>query len=276
VFYPGGDISWKNVVNEWNLNQDQRTTLRAFGSIYGQIDFGGILPILKDLKYRVNFGPDFSTYRDGTYIDANSVISSGANSASLTKQQTFSYTLDHLIYYNKSIGLHDFGITLLSSQTKYTLDSSFISANGIAFGSQKWNALSKSYIPAANLTGYASGLVESQLQSLMARLNYSFNNKYLLTVSARRDGASMLAEGHKYSWFPSMALAWKMNDENFMKNATWVNDLKLRFGVGVTGNSAISPYATQGAVTSLFYPYITTITPGAVPSLTFANQSLGW
>lgn len=276
VFYPGGDISWKNVVNEWNLNQDQRTTLRAFGSLYGQIDFGSILPVLKDLKYRVNFGPDFSTFRDGTYVDANSVISSGSNSASLNKQQTFSYTLDHLLYYTKSIGQHDIGLTLLSSQTKFTRDSSYIAANGIAFGSQKWNALSKSYIPASNLTAYASGLTESQLQSLMARINYSFNDKYLLTVSARRDGASMLAEGHKYSWFPSMALAWKMNDESFMRNATWVNDLKLRFGVGVTGNSAINPYATQGAVTSLFYPYITTITPGAIPSLTFANQSLGW
>lgn len=276
VFYPGGDISWKNVVNEWNLNQDQRTTLRAFGSLYGQIDFGGFIPVLKDLKYRVNFGPDFSTYRDGTYIDANSVISSGSNSASLNKQQTFSYTLDHLLYYTKSIGRHDIGLTLLSSQTKFTRDSNYIAANGIAFGSQKWNALSKSYIPASNLTAYASGLTESQLQSLMARINYSFNDKYLLTVSARRDGASMLAEGHKYSWFPSMAIAWKMNDESFLENATWVNDLKLRFGVGVTGNSAINPYATQGAVTSLFYPYTTTITPGAIPSLTFANQSLGW
>ena len=279
IFNPGGDIAYKNVAEEWTLSQDQRTTLRAFGSLYGQIDFGAILPVLKDLKYRVNFGPDFSTYRDGTYVDANSVISSGSSSASLNKQQTFSYTLDHLIYYNKSIGRHDFGITLLSSQTKFTRDSSYISANGIAFGSQRWNALSKNYIPAANITGYAGGLVESRLQSFMARLNYSLNDKYLLTVSARRDGASMLAEGHKYSWFPSMALAWKVNNEDFMKNATWVNDFKLRFGVGVTGNSAINPYATQGATIPLFYPFSTTttaITPGTIPPATFANESVGW
>src|SRR6185295_17043840 len=113
-------------------------------------------------------------------------------------------------------------------------------------------------------------------QSYMARINYSYDDKYLLTVSARRDGASQLAEGQKYSWFPSMALAWKINNESFMRNATWVNDFKLRFGIGVTGNSAINPYATQGAVTSLFYPYITTITAGSIPSTTFANQSLGW
>jgi TonB-dependent starch-binding outer membrane protein SusC len=279
IYNPGGDIAFKNVANEWNLNQDQRVTLRAFASIYGQVDFGAILPVLKNLKYRLNFGPDYSNYRDGTYIDANSVISSGANSASLNKQQTFSYTLDHLIYYNKSIGRHDLALTLLSSQTKFTMDSNLIAANGIAFGSQKWNALSKNYIPAANLTGYASGIMESQLQSLMARINYSYNDKYLLTVSARRDGASMLAEGHKYSWFPSMAVAWRINNEDFMKNATWVNDFKLRFGVGVTGNSAIKAYATQGAATSLFYPFTsssTVITPGGIPPATFANQSLGW
>ena len=276
IYNPGGDIAYKNVAEEWTLNQDQRKTLRAFGSIYSQIDFGSIHPVVKGLKYRVNFGPDFSTYRDGTYVDANSVISSGSSSASLNKQQTFSYTLDHLIYYNKSIGRHDFGLTLLGSQTKFTRDSNFISANGIAFGSQRWNALSKNYIPAANLTGYSSGLMESKLQSYMARINYTFNDRYLLTVSARRDGASMLAEGHKYSWFPSMATAWKINEENFMKNAIWVNDLKLRFGVGVTGNSAINAYATQGAVTPLFYPYTTTITPGTIPPTTFANKSLGW
>lgn len=276
IYNPGGDIAFKNVAEEWTLSQDQRTTLRTFGSLYGQVDVGSIHTVLKGLKYRVNFGPDFSTYKDGTYVDANSVISSGSSSASLSKAQTFSYTLDHLIYYNKTIGCHDFGLTLLSSQTKFKTDSSYISANGIAFGSQRWNALSKSYIPAANLTGYSSGLTESQLQSLMARINYTFNDKYLLTVSARRDGASQLAEGHKYSWFPSMAVAWKMNDESFMTNATWINELKLRFGVGVTGNSAINPYATQGAITSLFYPYITTVTAGAIPSTTLANQSLGW
>lgn len=276
IFYPGGDIAFKNVANEWTLNQDQRTTLRAFGSFYGQIDFGAILPVLKNLKYRVNFGPDFSSYRDGTYIDANSVISSGASSASLGKTQTFSYTLDHLIYYNKSIGRHDIGLTLLSSQTQYSMDNSFISANGIAFGSQRWNALTKTYIPAANLTGYSSDLIKSQLQSYMARINYSFNDRYLLTLSARRDGASQLAEGYKYSWFPSTAIAWRIDRENFLRNVNWVNDLKLRVGVGVTGNSAIAPYATQGAITSLFYPFISSITPGGIPSTTLANQSLGW
>ena len=105
----------------------------------------------------------------------------------------------------------------------------------------------------------------------MARINYSFKDKYLLTVSARQDGSSVLAEGHKYSWFPSAALAWRISKENFM-NVNWVNDLKLRIGAGVTGNSAIAPYATQGAVTSLFYPFYTTSTAGSIPNAILANQ----
>ncbi len=276
IFYPGGDVSWKNVVDEWNLNQDERTTLRAFGSFYGQIDFGAFLPVLKNLRYRLNFGPDFSLYRDGTYIDPNSVISSGASSASLSKAQTFSYTLDHLIYYNKSIGRNDIGLTLLASQTKYSQETSSISAKGIAFGSQRWNALSKNFIPASNLQDYSSGLTETQLQSYMGRLNYTFNDRYLFQASVRRDGASMLAEGHKYSWFPAASIAWRMNRENFMRDATWVNELKLRFGYGVSGNYAIPAYATQGPLTSIFYPFGTTLTAGAIPSATMANPLLGW
>jgi TonB-linked SusC/RagA family outer membrane protein len=244
--------------------------------LYGQVDFGAIVPALKNLKYRVNFGPDLSYYRDGTYIDPNSVISSGASSASLRKIQTYSYTLDHLLYYNKSVGRHDIGLTLLSSQTQYKSENNFISAKGIAFGSQRWNALSKNYIPATNLLDYSSDLAESQLQSYMARVNYTFNDKYLLTASARRDGASQLAEGHKYSWFPSAAIAWRMNHENFMRDARWVDDLKLRVGVGVTGNSAVARYATQGPITSVFYPFGSTLGSGAIPSTSLANQLLGW
>src|SRR4029079_943659 len=104
---------------------------------------------------------------------------------------------------------------------------------------------------------------------------YSFKEKYLLTASARRDGSSVLAEGHKWDWFPSAALAWRINKERFM-NVPWVNDLKLRLGAGVTGNSAVPAYATQGAITSLFYPFYTTSVAGAIPSQEMANLNLGW
>jgi TonB-linked SusC/RagA family outer membrane protein len=274
ILFPGGDNSYKNIVDEWNYNIDERVTLRAFGSLYAQVNAGSIVPALKGLKYRMNFGPDISYYRDGVYVDANSVANGGSTSfASLLNNKTFSYTLDNLLYYDKAIGVHTFGLTLLQSQTYYQMELDSIAGNGVPLSSQLWNALTSGTVTGAIST--KSNLIEQKLRSYMARLNYSFNDKYLLTISARQDGASQLAPGHKYSWFPSAALAWRISKENFL-NASWVNDLKLRIGAGVTGNSAIAPYATQGAVISLFYPFLTTNTAGSIPSTVFANKDLGW
>jgi TonB-linked SusC/RagA family outer membrane protein len=205
--------------------------------------------------------------------------------AALIDYKTFSYTLDNLLFYDKTVGDHTFGLTLLQSQTVYTRDTSSITGNGIPFSSQLWNALTSGTV--TGQISVSSNTIKQQLLSYMARLNYSFKDKYLLTISARDDGSSVLAEDHKYSWFPSAALAWRVSRENFM-NVDWVNDLKLRVGAGVTGNSAIAPYSTQGAVTSLFYPFVVvsgsgpsaSLTSanavGSIPNSVFANQDIGW
>jgi len=273
--FPGGDNSWKNIVDEWNYNIDQRVTLRAFGSINAQVDFGSIYRPLKGLKYRMNFGPDIDTYTDGVYIDANSVANGGSTSyASLLKGKAFSYTLDHLLYYDRTIGEHSFGVTLLQSQTAFTADSSTINGNGIPFSSQLWNALSSGTVTGALST--TTNLVQQQLLSYMGRVNYSFRDKYLLTASIRRDGSSVFAKDRQYDNFPSVALAWRINREDFMKRFTWVNDLKIRAGMGITGNSAVQPYSTQGAIVSLFYPFLSANAAGATPNSLLANQDLRW
>lgn len=275
VLFPGGDNSWKNVADEWKYNIDQRTTMRAFGSLNAQVDIGSIIRPLKGLKYRMNFGPDINMYTDGVYIDANSVANGGSTSyASLLKGKAFSYTLDNLLYYDKTIGAHSFGITLLASQTAFTGDSSTINGNGVPFASQLWNALTSGTVTGTLST--SSNLVEQQLLSYMGRVNYSFKDKYLLTASIRRDGSSVFATGHQYDNFPSAALAWRISRENFMQGLTWMNDLKLRAGIGVTGNSAVAPYSTQGAIVSLFYPFSSSNAAGAYVNSLLANQNLKW
>jgi TonB-linked SusC/RagA family outer membrane protein len=280
IIFPGGDNSWKNVVDEWNYNIDQRTTVRAFGSLYTQIDFGSIFSPLKGLKYRMNFGPDLSSYSDGVYIDSKSVANGSstdnpANSiASLLKGRAFSYTLDNLLYYDKTIGEHSFGITLLQSQTAVSADSSTINGVGIPLASQLWNALSSGTVTGSLTT--SSNLSQQQLLSYMGRINYGFRDKYLLTASIRRDGSSVFAKGHQYDNFPSAALAWRISREGFMKNYNWINDLKLRVGVGITGNSAVTPYSTKGPIISLFYPYSSTNIAGSTPNSLLANQDLKW
>ncbi|TRX03760.1 SusC/RagA family TonB-linked outer membrane protein [Flavobacterium gawalongense] len=273
VEFPGGDIAVKTIVDEEKYSQDQRLSYRTTGSLYTQIDFGSFSPILKGLKYRMNFGPDFNMYRDGVYIDSKSVVRSGSSFASLTKNQTFTYTLDNLLYYDKTIGKHSFGATLLQSQSQYQFETNSMSADGIPFSSQKWNALSSSNVA---LNGWNSGMTENQLMSYMARLNYSFDGKYLLTVSGRSDGASQLSPEYKWAFFPSAALGWRIDKEDFLSNTSWINQLKVRFGVGVTGNAAIDAYATKEGLVPLFYPYGATVTPGSRPPTTLANQQVGW
>ncbi len=279
IIYPGGDVAIKTVVDEWKYSQDQRVTLRTFGSMYAQLDFGKIHHALKGLKYRFNFGPDFSNSTNGIYIDGQSVASSGINGASLQEFKTFSWTLDNLVYYDKVINKHNFGLTLLQSATKFRQEPvQTIRGTGVPFASQKWYELNSSQLPASNLTIIRnSELVKKQIVSYMARLNYAFDDKYLLTVSVRSDGASQLYDdGSKFSLFPSAALAWRVSRESFMQNVGWVNDLKLRIGTGVTGNSAIPAYATKGRTIPLFYPFGSSVTASSLPGDTLANQTLDW
>jgi TonB-dependent starch-binding outer membrane protein SusC len=279
IIRPGGDDGIKTIVDEWLYSQNQRTAVRAMGSIYAQAN------ILPGLKYRVNFGPDFRSYKNGVWDDALSVDRVGLpNYASLSYQNDFSWTLDNLLFYNKTVGKHNFGATLLQTSSTWNINSENISAQSIPLASQKWEALSMANIPTTSLQGYGSSITNRQLMSYMGRFNYGFSDKYLLTVSGRWDGASQLAAGHKWSFFPSAALAWRLEQENWLKNVSWVSQLKLRFGFGTTGNSAISPYQTKGAIVSLYYPYGSSITQGYVPSeslisggnLPMSNMNLGW
>src|SRR5690606_41764466 len=94
----------------------------------------------------------------------------------------------------------------------------------IAWSSQMWYKLSS----VDQLQGFDSDLVETQLTSYMVRGNYDFDGKYLFTGSVRWDGASQLAEGNKWDFFPSLAVAWRLDRESFLENVTWVNSLKAR------------------------------------------------
>ncbi|GLB49343.1 SusC/RagA family TonB-linked outer membrane protein [Neptunitalea lumnitzerae] len=273
IEFPGGDVAVKTVIDEVKYSTDERINFRTFGSFYSQIDFGEIFPTLKGLKYRMNFGPDLSVNRNGLFLDENSVVRTGSNYASLYKDQIFSYTLDNLIFYNKQFDKHALDLTLLQSQTEYRFESSSMAADNIPYSDQLWNALTNSNV---TLSSWGSDLIERSLLSYMGRVNYTYDDKYILTVSGRYDGATQLAEGNRWAFFPSMAASWILTKENFLKNEEWLNQLKLRFGVGTTGNSAINPYSTKGALTPLFYPNGGTLVPGTTTNTNLANQDLTW
>src|SRR5690606_36915270 len=236
------------------------------------------------LKYRVNFGPDYYNNRNGRFMDVNSINRGGGepgstNYAQLNQTMRFSWTLDNLIYYNRMFNQHNIGLTLLQSATAFKEETSSMTATKLPWDSQKWYQLNS----VDKLDGFSSGLVETQLASYMVRGNYDYDGRYLFTGSVRWDGASMLGEGHKWDFFPSMALAWRLDKESFLEDQSWINMLKARIGYGVTGNSSVGAYSTLGRLQTLYYTWGGLVEPGYVPSdpstrdpLPLPNKELAW
>lgn len=275
---PGGDVTILNPIGEDQYNINLRNVTRAVASLYGEVT------IIDGLRYRVNFGPDFYYNNNGRWMDQNSINRGGGepgstNYAQLNRTNNFSWSLDQLVYYDKAFGKHSIGITLLQNATSYRQETSSMTATKLPYNSQLWYQLNS----VAALDGFGTNLVQSSLVSYMARANYNFNSKYILTAFGRWDGASQLAPGHKWDFFPSVSAAWRLDQEDFMKSSAWVDELKLRVGVGVTGNAAISPYSTQGVLQTLYYTYGSSVQAGYVSSdaslanpISFPNPQLGW
>ncbi len=287
ITVPGGTVTnTYTVVDEWTKSKDNRETFRALGSFYAQMDFGKIWAPLQGLQYKLQFGPDFRYYRYGFFVDASSAVRAGSqNLARRNDQRDFAWTLDNMLIYNRTFNQHNVGLTLLHSASKSNSETSSMSEEGVTIPSFLWNNMGAIDITDPQYkAGMGTGLSEQQLESYMARLNYSFLDRYLLTVSGRWDGSSVLAKGNKWDFFPSAALGWRMEQEDFMKHVSWLDQLKLRFGVGVTGNAAVDPYGTLGVISSYWMPFSTGNTQIYVTNEPYytntgnlmPNKNLGW
>ena len=276
---PNGDVNIINPINELQYNTNNRKNFRISGSVYAQLDFGKIWKPLEGLSYKIAFGPELQYYRLGVANAADGINGDGNNKAQYNPYQRVAWTLDNLIYYNKTINkIHNIGITLLQSASKSHYETGSMTAN-VASAQELWYNLSSN----SDITAYSTGLTEQQMASYMGRINYSLMDRYLLTASIRWDGASQLSAGHKWASFPSIALGWRIDQENFMQKANWISNLKLRLGWGVSGNAAISAYATQGALQSNTYVWGSSTDTGYLPSDAsakspnkMANTELGW
>ncbi len=259
ILNPGGEENVYTIIGEEGLSTQQRQTFRALGSFYATVDLGKIYEPLKGLQFRTNFGPDFRYWREGVYINENSVVrasNTGTSFARIKNQRDFSYTLDNLITYNKKINDHTLGLTALHTASEWDIESSSMQGSNIPKASYLWNNFGSLDLTDDAYNVYiGSGLTEKQLESYMGRVNYNYKDKYLVTASGRWDGASQLAAGHKWAFFPSVALGWRMKQETFLKDFGWIDQFKLRLGAGTTGNSAISAYSTKGAISDFFVPF---------------------
>jgi TonB-linked SusC/RagA family outer membrane protein len=250
IIFPGSMASLKTVVDEVEYSHNNRQILNAIGNLYAQVK----LP-LDGLTYRPELGINFRYRFNGVYIDPNSAIRENSESlVQLSNQRDFTWTVNNIVNYNKTFGMHNVLLTLLQTASKNEQTESRINGKNVPVPSSLWHAMG-SLDRTNDITGVESSLSEEQLASYMARINYNLKDRYLLTLSGRWDGSSVLAAGHKWAFFPSGSLGWRIEQEDFLKPLTWINQLKLRLGFGVVGNAAVSRYSTKGSIFSALYPY---------------------
>lgn len=238
---------------------------RAFFNFY--IDWD----ILDGLNFRTSLTPDLQFVEDGGYNSPYMNLMS-YNSLSYRKTTEKSLTFTNILKYSKKIGVHDFNVSAVHDMQTYTNDYQELTGSDVPYYG-KWYNVNE----APDIFGRKSQYTKWALLSFMGRINYALKDKYLLTLTGRYDGSSRLAPGSQWSFFPSVALAWRINSEQFMQQVDVVSNLKMRLSWGNTGNTAINPYSTLGAFKQ--YPYVLGMTEqsamGYLPD-ELANSDLGW
>lgn len=266
--YPWAENSfYSNPLEPLNIQNIDRT-YRVLSSNYLQVDF----PFIEGLSYRLNAGGSMRYRHAETYYDDSTKrgLEQGGSSQ-LDFWMNYDWTVENLLYYNREFGDHSLGLTALySAQKKTVKDHDF---DGSGFPSHTRTNYQNG--AATVLLGSDSYAVTANL-SQMGRINYSYLSKYLLTLTARRDGYSGFGNDTKFGIFPSVAIGWNMERESFMENIDVVRSLKLRASYGVTGNQAISAYSTLPGLSSAHYLDNNRVTAfGYYPS-GIGDPTLGW
>lgn len=228
--------------------------------------------ILENLNFKSSFGFDWQNNRRGYFYGTNSLTRNGNDSQSgIEHTATESYTWENTLHYSKDLGNHNLNLLLGNSLISNSNESSE------SYGFNQVSETTSFYDLGANanLLTIGSGLVESSLSSYFGRINYKYLDRYLLTTTFRADGSSVLAEGKKWGYFPSVALGWLISEEKFLADNEMISSLKLRASYGISGNSAISPYQTLGGLGRVTYSFDETAAFGYYPKL-ISNPDLTW
>ena len=253
---------------------DRRRRLRTYNTLYGE------LQILKNLKYRASVELDFRHDHYGVYRGSNTILTSASstpfasNTAQITNGEAWTYALDHQLIYDATFAeKHKINFTALYGVQEDESNTSRFNATGIpADYIQYYNFQQASQVTVPNDNNNYS---RSGLLSYMGRLNYNFNGKYNLTATFRRDGSSRLVPGNKWFNYPALAAGWNISDEDFIQNASFISNLKLRAGWGKSSNQSVAPYATLGSLSANNYNFGSTNVSGYFVS-ELPNNTLTW
>ncbi len=245
------------------VNLENRT--RLLGSFFAEAE------IISGLKYRVNFGPDLRNTRGGSF-NSTSVSVGVSPTASTSEGFWFSYALDNQLTYDKVFKKkHKLNVTALYGIQERVNESSNISVRDLPVETTTYHNLGS----AGTIVGVGSGYTRWNILSYMGRINYAFDGRYSLTLTGRADGSSRFAPGNKWSFFPSAGFAYNISEEKFLKDVSFLSNLKLRLGYGSVGQEAVTPYQTLAQLVRTPYDFDGVsafgFAPGNVP-----NKNLKW
>lgn len=230
--------------------------------------------IVKGLNYRTNLGIDLQSSTVGLFQGVNSSYSqsnSGRAYASKTESHNNNYTWENVLTYSNDFGVHHITAMAGHSMTKSHYEDLSANGKGFAFDAAQYHNLTSAQAD----KNISSSLTESSMLSFFGRVYYKLMDKYMLTLTMRADGSSVLAEGNKWGYFPSVAAAWRIKDESFLKSVDAVSDMKLRLSYGLSGNSAVNAYQTTGGLSETYYDFNGNAAYGYRP-YNLANKDLKW
>lgn len=249
-----------NIMDRYNEN------VKIFANLYAQIE------LFKGLKYKLNLTPDFSFERYKNYLNKYDFGLATNSITQLTERQRRrrNILVENLLTFDRTFGEHK-----ISALAGYTYqDSRFRHIQ--AYGEGLPQGLEEIDAATTNPSNEGNSW-RSVLTSILGRVFYSYQNKYLFTATIRRDGSSKFGKNNRYGYFPSFSLGWNVTEEKFMENVHWLDQLKLRGGYGVLGNQEIDNYQYSSTITTgINYPDGNGgLLQGAFPK-NFANPDIKW
>lgn len=217
-------------------NYDVHTiSLRYIGGVYAEAK------IIDGLKFKTSFNLDYDQYHESAYWDSQTSIGKAVNGEAISNiTQNSTWINEQTLTYQKEFGAHHLNFVLGNSFQSNIIDAT--AATGTGFANDNFRDISS-----ASVTTSGGTWTKYSLASFFGRFDYNFANKYYIGASVRADGSSKFGTNNQWGYFPGFSGGWRINQESFLKDVSWLSDLKLRGSWGITGNqSGISNYAARG------------------------------
>lgn len=261
----GDDVDNPYAIASESIDQTKTDNYRA--------NFYADYELIEGLSFKTTFGFSTLNRARGTFKPSSLVTTAGGQGgiAAIANTKETDILSENYLTYKKELGKGNLTLLAGYSYQKSTGERSTAGAQGFISNSVSFYNLgggSTPLIPTSSLT-------ETEIVSQFGRLNYDYDDKYLVTFTARRDGSSNFAKNEKYAFFPSGALGWKLSNEDFLKDNTTISNLKLRASYGVTGNPSIEPYQSLASYENI-YAVVGDKTVNAIVPYQLSNPDLKW